>query len=101
MFNKIQDSQLSNKINKFFKFLKRYQVVLFIVAVALLYSVVIIRINNLNNAEPTGTSVSSNIRSITLSRVDRTAVNKLKQLQNNSVSVKALFDQARNNPFWE
>lgn len=76
----------------------RYAVLLFFLLLAGVYGFLIFRINSLSNATPTD---SSPVSTVQVPHIDPTVVKQLQQLQDNSVSVKSLFDQARSNPFQE
>jgi hypothetical protein len=77
-----------------------YRVLLFFVLLASVYSVILLRINTLSQAQPDASEVSVQTTQKSL-KVDPAVVEKIQQLQDNSVSVQALFDQARQNPFHE
>jgi len=77
----------------------RYRIVLFLLLVVLVYGFVIWRIDALKNAPPTPTAVDSKLQSTT--HIDQSTIDKIQQLQNNSISVQTLFSQARQNPFHE
>lgn len=79
--------------------LQRYSVVIFIVFVAVLYSFLVLRINTLSSAQPTEEAISSQVKAAKVPHVDEEVVKQLKSLEDNSVSVKTLFNKARNNPF--
>ena len=79
----------------------RYSFVLFLVFVALIYGFVILRINDLGNTQPTDNAVSSQVQAAQIPHIDQAVINQLQSLQDNSVSVKSLFNQARANPFQE
>jgi hypothetical protein len=79
--------------------LSRYSVLFFLVFVALLYGIVLLHINSLNSAQPSDQAVSSQVKAAKVPNIDQSVVQQIKSLQDNSVSVKSLFDQARNNPF--
>jgi nitrate reductase NapE component len=77
----------------------RFRIVLFLLLVALVYGFVVWRIDALKNAPPTPSAVASKLQSTT--HIDQATINKVQQLQDNSVSVQTLFNQARQNPFHE
>jgi len=79
----------------------RYGVVLFLIFIALIYGFVILRINSLSNAQPTDNAVTSQVQAARIPHIDKSVVDQLQSLQDNSVSVKSLFNQARANPFQE
>lgn len=80
----------------------QYKVFLFVLLVIVVYGYVSWRVYVLSN-----TTASQNPLSTTHSvmvnspQIDQSTVNKIQQLQNNSVSVQALFNEARQNPFQE
>jgi hypothetical protein len=76
-----------------------YSFVAFVAFVALIYGFVIFKINNLRSQEPSSTAVTSQVKAAQIPHVDPEIVKQLESLQDNSVSVKSLFDQARSNPF--
>jgi hypothetical protein len=79
--------------------ISRYSLIAFIVFVAVLYGFVMLRVSNLKGAEPSTDAVSSQVKAAKVPHIDPAVVEQLESLQDNSVNVKALFDQARNNPF--
>lgn len=81
--------------------LRRYSLLLFLAFIVLLYGFVMLRINSLSTAQPSGDAVASHVKSAHLLHIDQSVVNQLQSLQDNSVSVNSLFNQARNNPFQE
>lgn len=81
--------------------LTQLRVPLFIFIVMVLYIFVTWQVNVLSNAEPTDAQVSSKISETSSPRIDQATVDKIRQLQDNSVSVQTLFNEARQNPFQE
>ena len=95
---------LNDVVDQFKPYLKqvsRYKVGLFIALVAVIYGYSTYNINQLVNSQPSTTQVQATVNPLSLTRVDKSVVSQLQTLQNNSVSVQALFEQARNNPFHE
>lgn len=79
--------------------LRRYRVIGFIVLVALLYGFLLTRINTLSNLEPTEEAVIEQVKAAKVPRIDDEIVQQLESLEDNSVSVQTLFNEARSNPF--
>ncbi|HEV7454183.1 MAG TPA: hypothetical protein VGO07_02895 [Candidatus Saccharimonadales bacterium] len=79
--------------------LKPYTVVLIVVLFAAAYSLVILRINSLSNAEVDQNAVTSQVKSSPSLRIDPQAVQQLQSLKDNSVNVQTLFENQRTNPF--
>jgi hypothetical protein len=79
--------------------IKPYSLAIFIVFVACLYGFLLLRIHTLNTAEPSQDSVTSQVQAAHIPHIDPQTIQQLQSLQDNSVNVQALFNQARNNPF--
>jgi hypothetical protein len=92
-------SSITKPLNKLGKRIVRYEALLFFMLLAMIYSFIVYRINVLSSVAPDTSSVST--ASATQPHIDPTVVQKIQSLQDNSVSVQSLFDQARNNPFHE
>lgn len=71
----------------------------FLALIVLLYGFVLLKINTLSNAQPSEDSITSQVKAARVPHIDQTVVSQLKSLHDNSVSVQALFDQSRSNPF--
>ncbi len=95
--NKLDIEKLSSKLQS----ARRYSFVAFILMVACIYGFVLLRITSLSNVEPTDDAVNSQINTASIPHIDQTVVNQLKSLQDNSVNVQSLFQQARTSPFQE
>ena len=80
--------------------LSRYAPIMFFVLIAVVYGFVLLRITMLANLQPTNSDVSGEIAQLT-PHIDKNAVQQLQGLEDNSVNVKSLFEDARNNPFGE
>lgn len=79
----------------------RYRALVFLLVVAALYGFIFLRINTLGNAQPSADTIASQNNPIKQARIDKNVVKKLQSLQDNSVNVQTLFEQARTNPFQE
>lgn len=77
--------------------LNRYKVLLFVAFVALLYGYVLLQINQATNTQPAPDQAVA--AGHTSPHIDEATIQRLQQLQDNSVNVKALFNEARTNPF--
>lgn len=77
--------------------LKRYAAALFVLFVLSLYGYLIMQTNAATNVEPS--SAQQTAATKRTPHVNPETVQQLEQLQDNSVSVQALFNEARSNPF--
>jgi hypothetical protein len=96
---KAQLQKIIDRANEFLPLAKRYALAGFIVFVLLIYGIVLLRIQSLNNQQPKPDQVSGQVKAARIPHIDQAVVQQLQSLQDNSVNVQALFDQARNNPF--
>ena len=79
--------------------ISHYAGLLFFVLVAGIYIFVLFRINTLSNAQPTPADLEQSTSQKL--KVDPKVVEQLEKLEDNSVNVQSLFDEARSNPFEE
>jgi hypothetical protein len=86
---------------RFRRWLGRYRAILFIVGIMSTYSILVLRINMLNNKQPNSNDVTNQLQLAHPPKLNPAIISKIQQLQDNSVEVKALFNQARDNPFQE
>jgi len=81
--------------------LRHYIVVIFLLFLLGIYGFLAWRVFTLTSAEPTADEVSAPLKTVNVTPVKQENIQKIEQLQDNSVSVHALFDEARQNPFQE
>jgi hypothetical protein len=79
----------------------RYAAVLFIVLLVGVYTFLVFQILAARNATPSTDDVTAKLQGVTTPHIDPGVVGEIQSLQDNSVNVKTLFDQARSNPFQE
>ena len=96
---KLDIKSLKHKAAGLIATLQRYGLAAFIILVLGIYGFVMMRITTLNAAEPSDDQVTSQVKAVRVPRIDDKVVQQLNSLEDNSVSVKALFDEARSNPF--
>ncbi|HVX24347.1 MAG TPA: hypothetical protein VG992_03335 [Candidatus Saccharimonadales bacterium] len=99
MPTKLSSQALLERSKELIASLGRYRLVLFVVLVAALYGLVLTRLNSLINTEPSDDAVTSQVQAARIPHIEPSVINQLQSLKNNSVSVQALFNQQRNNPF--
>lgn len=95
----LTSNPLFEKVLIVFGWTRRFSLIIFLLFIACVYGFVIVRINVLNNAQPSPDAVSSQVKADRIPHIDQSVVRQLQALQDNSVNVQALFNQARNNPF--
>ncbi|HSX42697.1 MAG TPA: hypothetical protein VLF59_01285 [Candidatus Saccharimonadales bacterium] len=90
---------LGTSASAFAKKIVAYKALIFFLAVASLYGFIIWRINTFSNAPASESEQQA--KTTSQPRIDPATIQKIQSLQDNSVSVQTLFDDARQNPFNE
>ena len=99
--DKLNLKSLIEQLEGVLRTLSRYKLPIFLILIAATYGFIVMRIDTLNNAQPTPTAVAAQPNPLRSAHIDKTVVSQLQSLQDNNVNVQALFNQARNNPFQE
>ena len=86
-------------VGKAIKRLQQYNLILFMALLAVVYGFILFRITTLSNQQPSPAAVDSQVKRANVPKIDQVIVQQLQSLQDNSVSVQGLFEEARNNPF--
>lgn len=77
------------------------RIILFLLLLVVLYAFIGWRISTLTNAKPDAAAIAAKASETSTPHIDKAIVDKIKQLEDNSVTVQALFNEARQNPFRE
>lgn len=72
-----------------------------VMVVLIVYLFVVWQIRGLVTAEPSPEAESAVLTSTNIPKIDKSAIDKIQALEQNSPAVQALFNEARNNPFHE
>jgi hypothetical protein len=97
----MNENPLQKQLEQSWQGLIRLRVVLFLVVLVMLYGFIVWRIETLSTAEPDAAAVATQTKATSKPHLDQALVDKINQLESTNVTVKALFDQARKNPFRE
>src|SRR5688500_13436406 len=81
--------------------LRRYSLVMFLLFLLGIYGFLSLRVLSLTQAQPDPTAVSAKLKTAGVPHIDPEALKKIQDLEDNSVEVQTLFEQARNSPFEE
>lgn len=65
------------------------------------FAFIIIRINYYATLEPSQAAIDEKLLNLKQTRINQDAIDKIEKLNSTNVDVKALFDEARDNPFHE
>lgn len=90
-----------DQLNEAWESAVRLRIILFLVLLVSVYGFIGLRIQTLANAQPDSTQVASKVSQTSKPFIDQNVVDDIRKLQDNSVTVQALFNQARQNPFRE
>jgi hypothetical protein len=94
-------SLLKKNLKRFLALLNSYRALLFFFVLTALYGYLVWRINVLSSAPPSQADLNAAKQNVTQPHISSATVKKLESLQDNSVRVQALFNEARQNPFQE
>ncbi len=78
---------------------KKYSGFVFIVIILGLYSFLVFQISRLTLADPAPSAVDQQVQNTGRIKIDQESINKIQQLEDQSVQVQSLFESARDNPF--
>jgi len=95
---KIKLPKITN-LNTVIKLTTKYLHMIIFIIFAIMIGTVVQRAGDLSNSEPSATAIKDKINSLGTKKVDQESLNKLKELQEQSVSIESLFDNGRTNPF--
>jgi len=91
----------TNFLSSIQQYTVRYAVIFFLLLVAAVYGFVLFKITSYSSSQPNGSDIASQAKAFSVPHIPASAVDQMQSLQDHSVSVRALFDAARNNPFQE
>jgi len=97
----IEFKDLTEKLATLATKLRRFSVFIFIIAVLLLYSYLVLHINTLTQIEADPAAVAEQLETTRRPKIDQSAIEKIEDLQDQNVQVDSLFKEARENPFSE
>ena len=98
---KVETNQLNDIATKVVGLLRTYSVFLFILIALGLVGYQVFTIRTLANTEPSESAIAEKSGAEKSIRIDQSAVERIQQLQQQSVDVRTLLNQGRNNPFQE
>ena len=90
---------MTEKLQEILGKVRRFLPLLFCLLLLVLYGFLAYRVNVLNSAEPSPTDTATQAQTAAVPRIDPNVIEQLKNLQDNSVTVKTLFATGRDNPF--
>lgn len=90
---------LKKQLSRLGSLVTRYSFIIFLVIFAGMAGFLVTRIGELSRAEPSQVEIDEKLKDIKMPKVDEEAIAKLKELEERNISIEALFDNGRTNPF--
>jgi len=90
---------LKQSLQEVLSIVRKYLWLLILVFFVLIYGYILLKINDFQNQQPSQSAISTNLQTTPQAVINPKIVNQLDQLKTNSVSVRALFNNSRQNPF--
>lgn len=88
-------------IQKLTGILRRYMVMICIIAFGCLYGYLVYTAGQQAEIEPSEHEISAAYQGVNRAKFDESVADKMRQLESSNISVQALFEAARSNPFAE
>lgn len=98
MKNDLSTLSLKNSLVKFKDFVVRYRFVIFIIIVSLIIGFMFIRIAIMSTAVP-NSQQEAEAKNVQVVEIDNESILIIKQLEDKNISIQALFDPGRYDPF--
>ncbi len=98
--NNLDLKQITTQLKNLLKRIQSYSSFIFIIAILLIYSFLVLRISQLSQAEP-DTATTAEQQTIKRLRIDQNSISKIEELEDQNIGVQSLFESARDNPFEE
>lgn len=97
----IDIKKLAPKISAVLKKLRPYSLFICIILVLCIYLFIVVKIRQLANQQPSTTDVTNKLVELQTPKLDQDAVDTILQLEEESIEIRTLFNEARQNPFQE
>ena len=98
MKNDLNISSLKDSINNAKEFIVKYRHVLFIILVASVVGFMFIRIAKMSTAEPKDYQINE-VKTVQKLKLNEDSIEIIQNLQDRNISIQALFDPGRYDPF--
>lgn len=95
----LQSSQLLASLVTIKDLIVRYRIILFAFIIAIIMGFMILRISQMSTMEPSVQQKNDALQSVKVVKIDESAINVIKQLESKDITIEALFDPGRYDPF--
>lgn len=94
-------SKLTQSFAPILSKLRQYGGFVIVLAIFAAFGFIIIRINYYASLEPSQAAIDEKVLTLQQTKINQEAIDKIEEMNETNVDVKALFDDARDNPFHE
>ncbi len=98
---KLTIKDLTSKLSPVVDKVRSYSGFMLVMITLGLFGFIVLQIRSYATIQPTQAQVDQKLQDLKRTRIDQDAIEKIEELESNNVDVKALFDEARDNPFQE
>jgi hypothetical protein len=98
---KLDLKDITTKITPLLQKAREYSGFIIVLVVLGLFGFVVLRIRSYATIQPTQAAIDEKLQDLKRTRIDEDAIEKIQKLESSNIDVKALFDDARDNPFQE
>lgn len=81
--------------------IKRFRFIIVFAVFSLMYGYLLLQVNITNNREPDVSQIKGDSTSAPRSKIDPNIADKITSLEEENIDIKAIFNEARKNPFTE
>lgn len=98
---KLDKNYLFEQLARISSLVKRFRFLAAFVIFTSLYGFIIVKVNDITERTPSAAHISEKATSAPKARVDEKLVDEISALEEQNVTVKTIFSEARKNPFSE
>lgn len=98
---KLDVKDILPKLKPLLQKLQQYLGFIIVLLVLSMFVFVVLRIRHYASLQPSQTAIDEKLQALQRTRIDQDAIDKIEKLEGTNTDIKALFDQARDNPFQE
>ncbi|SRR5690554_4946691 len=98
---KLDKAYLLDKIALLAVFIKRFRFILVFVAFSVMYAYVLMQVNAISSRVPSEKQITDKTTAAPRTKIDPEMAKQITSLEEESIDIKTLFNEARKNPFAE
>lgn len=94
-------SQITPIAQRLLDFIKTHAFVICVILFAILAGYILVLTNQLTKANPDQASIDSQLSGVPRPKIDESVVKTIESLEDRNIEIRAIFEEARENPFNE